>query len=205
MTDYKKLSNLQLDALREVGNIGAAHAATALSQIINKTIMISISRIDIIPLSEVSKVVGGRDVETAVVQMRILGDVEGIILLALKNEDALSFADIIKGQPIGITKEMKELEESALKEAGSILSASYLKAIGELLKLMLISSVPYIFLDKMGVVLDKVLADLSKRVELAFCIETEFKESASSINGHFLLIPDLKGLELILKALGVEN
>ncbi len=74
MINYNQLSKIQLDALKEVGNIGAAHAATALSQIINKTVMISVSRIDIIPITQISQVVGGPQIQTAVVQMRILGD-----------------------------------------------------------------------------------------------------------------------------------
>jgi len=203
MINYNQLSTIQLDALKEVGNIGAAHAATALSQIINKTIMISVSRIDIIPIAQISQVVGGPETETAVVQMRILGDVVGAILLVLKQEDALSFADTLKGQVAGTSVELKELEQSALKEAGSILAASYLKAIGGFLKFSLIPSTPNLKLNKMGKIVEEILAELAKRVEVAFCIETEFKESVSSINGHFLLIPEVKSLEAILKALGL--
>lgn len=203
MIDYHNLSSMQLDALREVSNVGAAHAATALSQIINKTIMINVSRIEVIAFLDISKVVGGPEVETVVAQMRILGDIKGGILLALTKTDALSFANILKGRDSGVTLYLAELEQSALKEAGSILAAAYLKAIGDMLKMSLIPTTPNLSCDKMGTILNNVFSELSKRSEIAFCIETEFVESSNKIKGHFLLIPEAKSLELILKALGV--
>jgi len=205
MIDYNKLSSMQLDALKEVGNIGAAHAATALSQIIQKTILINVSRIEIMPVSDISKVVGGPTVESVVARMYIFGNIKGGILLALTKKDALFFADLLKGTGHGTTAFLNEVDQSALKEAGSILAASYLKAIGDFLKLSLIPSVPVLMFGEIKEISDKVLSELTKRSEIAFCIETEFLESGSSVNGHFLLIPEIGSLEVILKALGVSD
>lgn len=199
--DYTKLSNLQLDAIKEVGNIGAAHAATALSQIINRTIMINVSRFEIVAFEDISRTVGGKDSQAVVVELRVFGDVTGGILFALTRNNALYFADVLKGSSPGTTIILDETDESALKEAGSILAAAYLKAMGSFLKFSLIHSVPRLFCDKMGKILEQVFQELSRRAEVVFCIETEFVESNHKIGGHFLLIPDVKSLEIMLKAL----
>jgi chemotaxis protein CheC len=201
MMDYAKLSNLQLDAIKEVGNIGAAHAATALSQIINRTIMINVSHFEIVAFNDISRTVGGKDAQAVVVELRVFGDMTGGILLALTRKNALCFADVLKGNNPGTIVILDETDESALKEAGSILAAAYLKAMGSFLKFSLIHSVPRLFCDKMGKILEQVFQELSRRAEITFCIETEFVESTRKISGHFLLIPDVKSLEIMLKAL----
>ncbi len=203
MIDYNKLSSMQLDALKEIGNIGAAHAATALSQIIDKTVLINVSRIEIIPIMDIARVVGGPSIETVVARMYIFGDIKGGILLALTKKDSMAFADLLKGAGRGTTMFLSEIDQSALKEAGSILASSYLKATGDFLKLSLIPSVPVLMFSQIKDILDKVLSELTKRSEVAFCIETEFVEAGNAVNGHFLLIPEIGSLEIILKSLGV--
>lgn len=203
MDNYNRFTNIQLDALKEVGNIGAAHAATALSQILNKTIMISVTQVKVMPIEQIVEVVGGGEVETTVVGMRILGDVIGVIVLALRKEDAASFLNTLQNKGSTLDIQLKEFEQAALKEAGSILSAAYLKAIGNLLNFSLIPSTAKVISGKMNDILQEILKELARRVEIAFCIETEFVESASKINGHFLLIPEIKSLDSMFKALGI--
>lgn len=205
MIDYSKLTGMQLDALKEVGNIGAAHAATALSQIVGKTIMINVSRIEVMSVSDIVKVVGGPIVESVVARMYIFGDIKGGILLAMTKKDGLFFVDLLKGADRGATAFLNETDQTVLKEAGNILAASYLKAIGDFLNFSLVPSVPILLFGSIRGITDKVLSELTKRSEIAFCIETEFLESGSSVNGHFLLIPEVGSLEAILKALGVSR
>ena len=202
-TGRKKLTALQLDALKEVGNIGAAHAATALAQIISKTVMILVSRIEVIPVADICRVVGGPQARAVALRMRMLGDVRGDILLALREEDAGAFAGLLLGSAGAGVAGLDEAGESMVKEAGSILAASYLRAIGDLLRASLIPSVPRLMRDEMGAIARSVFTKAAQMSDLAFCIETEFSESASRMNGHFLLIPDARSLDFILGALGV--
>ena len=142
MIDYNKLSGLQMDALKEVGNIGAAHAATALSQITGQTIMIAVSRVNIVPLKGISRILKGPEEKVVAVYSKVLGDVVGGIVLVLRHRDALSLADFLQKKTPGTTKYLSEVENSALKESGAILSSSYLRAIGGFIKMSLISVPP---------------------------------------------------------------
>ena len=205
MIDYNKLSGLQMDALKEVGNIGAAHAATALSQITGQTIMIAVSRVNIVPLKGISQILEGPEEKVVAVYSKVLGDVVGGIVLVLCHRDALSLADFLQKKTPGATKYLSEVENSALKESGAILSSSYLRAIGGFMKMSLIPVTPNLVIGETEITLNRIFSELSRRSEIAFCIETEFIESDHKINGHFLLIPEIKSLELILKALGLAE
>lgn len=203
MIDYNKLSSLQMDALKEVGNIGAAHAATALYQITGQTVMIAVSKVNIVPLEGISRILEGPEEKVVAVYLKVLGDVVGGIVLLLRHRDALSLADFLQKKASGTTKYLSEVENSALKESGAILSSSYLMAIGGFMKMSLIPATPNMTIGETEITLNRIFGELSRRSEIAFCIETKFIESGHKINGHFLLIPEVKSLELMLKALGL--
>lgn len=202
--EFLSFKPMELDALREVGNIGAAHAATALSQIVEKTIMISVSRVNIVPIKEIANVVGDGKQKAVVVHLKVLGDIIGGILLHLNWKNAFSLVKVLhKGEGENHGEELSKMEISALKECGSILAAAYLEAIGNFIQMSLIPSVPDLSLGEIGQILNEVFIDLSKRAEMAFCIETEFIESSHKIKGNFLLIPETKSLKIMLKGLGL--
>jgi chemotaxis protein CheC len=194
-----------MDALREVGNIGAGHAATALSQIIGQTILIAVSKVKIVPLKGISQILEGPKERVVAVYLKVLGDVVGGIVLLLRHRDALSLTDFLQKKAAGTTKYLSEIENSALKESGTILSSSYLRAIGGFIKMSLIPAAPNLTMGETEIILNSIFSELSRRSEIAFCIETEFIESNHKINGHFLLIPEINSLELILKALGLTE
>ena len=198
--DLGKLTALERDALKEVANIGAAHAATALSQIVEKKILISVSDVNLCPVEELLALLGGANRQGIAVHLKVLGDAVGNITLVLMNDDALRLVDILKGQTPGFSTTLSEIDYSGLKETGSILGAAYLRAIGQFTKLSLIPSVPDLSQGELSTILSAV-SGLAKRAEVALCLRTEFLESNYRISGNFVLIPDLKSLEALVGAL----
>lgn len=187
---------MQIDALQEMANIGAGHAAGALSQIVDKTIMISVSRLEILPLAEVAKTIGSAEDEIVAVHLKLLGNVPGGIAVIFALPDAVKLSNIMGPAP-------SELVPSSIKEAGSILSAAYLSAIGRFIKLSLIPAIPKLEAGKLEPVLAAIFSEITKRAEVAFCIETAFIESTVNLKGYFLLVPEVESLEVILRNLGV--
>src|SRR6185295_2847459 len=118
MTDLRTLKALQLDALREVANIGAGHAATALSQMIGETIMISVPTISISRLENIPPQVSSPDEPVAAVLMHMLGDLTGRTLLVFPRRTARRLASLLLRRQGG--DELNEMEQSAIKEAGNI-------------------------------------------------------------------------------------
>jgi len=203
VSKMKELSEFQLSALSEVGNIGSGHAAIALSQLIGRKIMVAVTKVQVLDIEEFPKILGGEKTLIAGVCLRVLGDVQGMILLALVRDSAMGLIDVLTNQKIGTTKILDEMGQSALKETGTILSASYLNALCDLMKIYLIPSVPKMLYDRVETVLQTVFGSLRKESDVVIGIETEFVEASTRIKGYFLFMPEVKGLEILLKALGV--
>lgn len=203
MPKLQKLSDFQISALTEMGNIGSGHAAIALSQLLSRKIMVAVTKVRVTNILEFSDIIGTKDTLVISVYLKALADIRGAILLILDRDAAHKLADVLMNYKIGTVKVLDEMEQSAIKEAGSILSASYLNALSELMKITVIPSVPRMLIDKLDVVLKSVFSDMLKKSEVIIGIETEFIEASTRIKGYFLFMPDQEGLEILLKTLKV--
>ncbi|MBU4240118.1 MAG: chemotaxis protein CheC [Actinobacteria bacterium] len=205
MTGEKKglpLTDLQIDALREAGNIGAGNAGIALSQMVKKKVDLSVPRATILPLASVPELVGGPETPVAGIYLKILGDCSGSILMLLERESAWSLAGLmVKGDLAGEDETL--VKRSALRETGSILSGAYLNALGQLTNLFFKPSVPVFAMDMAGAIMDHVLVNLAASEDFVMVIETDFQVSGVKIRGHLVLFPDIGTLTIILERLGV--
>src|SRR5882672_9309184 len=196
MEDVRDLKALQIDALREVANIGAGHAATALSQMTNRRIMISVPEINIARLEEVPNILGDPQAVVAAVLMHMLGDLTGRTLLL--------FPEPVARRPLGTTSEFDAIEQSCLKEAGNILSGAYMNALSDFMGMLLLPSVPSLVVDLSAAVLTTTYLNFGHDRDFVFCVETEFRiDAEEGLRGHFLLLPDLASLKAIFDAIRV--
>jgi chemotaxis protein CheC len=203
MEDVRDLKESQLDAIREVANIGAGHAATALSQMTNRTIMITVPRVNIRPLEEACDTLGAPDEVTAAILMHMMGDLTGRALLLFPEPSARTLCDFLLRREIGTTQEFAEMEQSALKEAGNILASAYLNALSDFMGMMLVPSVPSLVIDLSAAVLTSAHLNFGHDRDYAFCVETSFRLEGSTepLGGHFLLLPDMASLRSIFDAI----
>ena len=199
MDDIRNLKSLQLDALREVSNMGAGHAATALSQMTGQKIMISVPHLTISKLEDVPNQIEAREEPVAAVLMKMLGDLTGLTLLVFSQQTALKVAGLMMRKP---ATTLGEIEQSALKEAGNILSAAYLNALSEFMGMILMPSPPTLVIDMSDAVLNETYLEVAQQSEYVFCVESEFElmESNERLRGFFLLMPDVGSLNAILRA-----
>ncbi len=204
MEDLRSLKAIQLDALREVANIGAAHAATALSQMIGETIMISVPRINVARLEDVPPQVGEPDQPVAAVLMHIMGDLTGRTLLVFPRRTAVRLAELLlrRASPPG---EFSEMQQSAIKEAGNILSSAYMNALADFMGMLLLPSPPSLAIDMSTAVLTTAYLQFGSDKDYVFCVESEFRlnDIGEKLSGYFLLLPDAASLQAILKAVRV--
>lgn len=203
MDDVRDLKDLQLDALKEVANIGAGHAATALSQLTDRRIMISVPEIAITRLEDIPATFGDPENVVAAVLMHVLGDLTGRTLLLMPEANARLLCDLLLRRAPGTTEALGELEESSLKEAGNILAGAYLNALSDFMGMMLLPSVPSLVVDLSGAVLTTAFLNFGQDRDFVFCVETNFHftEADRALTGHFLLLPDLASLRAIFEAI----
>lgn len=205
MEDVHELKALQLDALKEVANIGAGHAATALSQLTNRRIMISVPEITVARLEDVPELLGDPEDVVAAVLMHMLGDLTGRTLFVLPEVSARTLCDMLLRRTSGTTTTFEELEESSLKEAGNILGGAYMNALSDFMGMMLLPSVPSLVIDLSSAVLTTAYLSFARERDYVFCVETdfEFDEGGQRLAGYFLLLPDLASLTSIFDAIRV--
>ena len=202
MNELLSLKPMQMDALREVANIGAGHAATALSQMTNQRIMISVPQISITPLEEVSVHIGAPEEPVAAVLMNMLGDLTGRTLLVFPRNTAARVSEMMLRKPEGSITELGKLEQSAIMEAGNILSGAHMNALSDFMGIMLLPSPPSLVIDMSRAVLTTAYLQFGDDPNYVFCVETEFfiLDQGKRVRGFFLLLPDAPSLKAILRA-----
>jgi chemotaxis protein CheC len=203
MEDVRDLKELQLDALKEVANIGAGHAATALSQLTSRTIMIAVPEVNIRPLEEVPELLGQPDEVIAAVLMHMMGDLTGRTLVLFPEPSAKALCDILFRRTPGTTAGFTPMEQSGLKEAGNILASAYMNALSDFMGMMLVPSVPSLVIDLSAAILTTAYLNFGHDRDYVFCVETAFRVEGATepLRGHFLLLPDMPSLRAIFDAI----
>jgi len=203
--DPRTLDPVQFDALREAANIGAAHAATALSQITNRRVMIEVPEVAVIPLEEVGSILGDPAVGVCAVIMEVYGKVSGRTLQVFPEATAARLTNVLlrTREPL-LPSEFGLIERSALKEIGNILVAAYLNALSALTGETLTMSAPAFAYDMAGAILTTTYLNFGADDDYVFCVATRMTlDRGVDLPAFFLMIPDAPSLEGILQALRV--
>jgi chemotaxis protein CheC len=203
MVTIENLTTIQRDVLKEIGNIGAGHAATALSQLMLERIDMTVPNVTILPLNKVSEYLGGPEEIVVGIFMKMFGDAPGKIIYLFNQGDAINLVNLATQRNLSNAEMFEDEEQSTLQEISNIMTGAYLNAISRLTGLNMLSSVPAYACDMAGAIINTVLSDLAMVEDYALIIETQFSMIQQKFNGHFFLIPDPGTLEVILKTLGV--
>ena len=196
------LNSMQIDVLREIGNIGAGNAATALSKMISKRVDMDVPKVNISEFKNVSEILGGADTVVLGIYFKVTGDINGSIMFILDKKSAKLLVNLVMDRnEIGDT--LDEMEYSALQEVGNILAGSYLSSLSLLTGLNLNISVPSLALDMAGAILSVPIILFGQVGDKVMLIETDFQEGVQHVKGNFFLIPDEDSFEILLKSLGV--
>ena len=190
-------SDLQLDAMRELGNIGSGTAATALSSLIGVPVDIDIARASALPITEAVAAAAPADAAITAVVLPIGGDLDArvIILMAPRTvETVCGLLGVAAGD---------EMADSALCEVGNILGASYVRALGTMIGAHLEPRPPELVNDLLRVVLAAALL-ASGEDEVALLLESTLTVNDIECSPSFLFVPSAGGLTRIFDRLGVS-
>ncbi|MGM8214491.1 chemotaxis protein CheC [Bacillaceae bacterium W0354] len=209
MSYFSNLKQIQLDILKEIGNIGAGNAATSLSDFLNMSVAMSVPKVNVVSFDEMMELAGGSDETQAAVFVTFEGEINGSVYLLFSPEDADQFVKLLTADDSqSVFNEENPLAISAFKELGNILVGSYLRALSDFTNLNLYQSVPNVSIDMVGAILSEGILEISTVSDEVIMIETvlnEFGESNDSISGHFVLLPDPLTYKKIFQSLGVNN
>lgn len=204
--DLNDLSQMQYDVLSELGNIGAGNATTALSMMINRRIDIGVPHVRLVDFSNISSIIGPEEEVMVGILIMLNGDINGMMMFLMDSAMAKNLVNILMCRDKGAEVEFGDMEKSAVMEIGNIIAGSYLNSLSTLTNLKIDVSVPMLQIDMAGAILSVPAIEFGKIGDKVLLIETEFDsdvDRANSINGYYILVPELDSYEKILSSLGV--
>ncbi len=195
----------QMDAMREMGNIAAAHAATALSKLLAKEILIDVSESHLYPVEDLPNGLNFISDKVAVVYIDVTKDERGIMLFVFPYEKALRLSDMFLRQNNKQNRDMSEDDQAAICEIGNICACAYLNAISKFLGITLIPSPPGLAVDMLEAILQFPASIIGDRSDMALVIETKFIHDGEAFPGIMLFMMEPKSQDLILTKFGVNT
>ncbi|WP_028550446.1 chemotaxis protein CheC [Paenibacillus sp. UNC451MF] len=202
---FNRLADFQMDVLKEVGNIGAGHAATALSKLLDKPVDMLVPKVRVVAFEEIADSVGGAEEVVIAIFLRVEGETPGNLFFIMTMESAKKLLRSLVGIMATHDENYTEMELSALCEIGNILAGSYLSSLADFTQLAMSPTVPSIAIDMAGAILSFGLLQFGQMGDHALLIDTKFLDGNEEVKGHFFLIPDPESFDKIFKALGVES
>ena len=200
---YGEMDAMHMDVLREIGNIGAGNATTALAKLINAKIDMKVPKVEMVDFQHLASIVGNEEDLMIAVMVTLSVDVDGMMMFLMdKKSGTYLIEQMMAGSGMPVNEDFGELEFSVISEIGNIMTGSYLSALASLLNMKIDMSIPYLSIDMAGAILSVPAIEFGKIGDEVLLIQTNFGDNME-VNGYFLLIPELQSYEKILKALGM--
>ncbi len=206
--NMEQLTNQYFDVLKELGNIGAGNATTALAQMINCKVDMSVPQVRLLDFQELGEIVGGEDQIMVGIYLQVEGDIEGSIMFILSKSAAAHLVNKLMCGMLGIEEEsvedyqFGEMECSAIKEVGNIITGAYLNALSGLTNMKIYPSIPQLGIDMAGALLSVPAIEFGILGDKILLIQTKFSDDVD-LDGYFILLPEMDSYEKILTSLGV--
>lgn len=191
-----------MDVLREIGNIGAGNAMTALSQMLQCKVDMKVPQVRLLEFQEVGAMMGGEEQLMVGVYLAVEGDITGSIMFLVRTDSAKHLVDKLMMGLASEGEELNEMEVSAMKEISNIITGAYLNSLSTLTNLKIYPSPPDLALDMAGAILSVPAIEFGIMGDKILLIQSQFYDDVE-IDGYFILIPDLESYEKILSALGM--
>ncbi|MGI6175386.1 MAG: chemotaxis protein CheC [Christensenellales bacterium] len=208
MFNLNHLNESQLNFFQEIENIGASHAATALSALLDRPILVRVSNARFCEFSNIADILKGPENLVVSLLVEMAGDLSGYILLILDAQDAKDLsASVIQTMGLDLeetTEFLTNMQQSALLEVANILSGSYLTALSSLTGLRTESSIPRLAIDMAGAIMNLPAVTYGEYGDVVLFLETAFQDRDRCFAGHFFLVPDVLSFSILLKTMGIE-
>ncbi len=198
----EEINEKYVDVLRELGNIGAGNATTAIASMLSLRVDMLVPKVELMEASELGAAVCPEEEVIVGIFLELQADIEGSMMFLLKMDSAHYLVNKMMMRDTDYNEEFDEMDLSALKEVGNIIAGSYLSALATMTNLVITPSIPYIAVDMAAAVLSVPAIEFGRFGEHALLIETEFGNDVM-IDGYFILMPERGSYDKILTALGL--
>ena len=195
MIDLGNLSEMEMDVLKELGNIGAGHAATSLSKLLDKEINIAVPSVRLGEIKSLSKEFISDIVAGVIIALQDLEENKSGYLYIMFTENS---SKQIATELFGLEEFDEEMYESTIMEVGNILSSAFCDASADFMDVILLPSPPNFAVDVPTAVIDSVVSQMAKRSNYIIIFETSLR-SDSNVEIFLALLPEPSLLEDIAR------
>lgn len=199
---FQKVTTEYYDVLKELGNIGAGNATTALAQMLQTKVDMKVPQVRLLDFKDVGEVMGGEEQIVVGIYLAVEGDITGSIMFVLEQHAGRDLVSKLMGMPPAEGDEFSEMEISAMKEIGNIITGAYLNSIAQMTNLKILPSVPELSIDMLNAILSVPAIEFGIMGDQILLIQTVFTDDVD-LNGYFILMPDLESYSKMLSALGI--
>ena len=196
----EEMSTTYYDVLKEIGNIGAGNATTALASLLQSKVDMKVPNVMMLDFKDIGSILGGAEQEMVAAYLGVEGDVTGSILFLITKDTAMMVAKKLLGDYC--TDELGEMERSAVKEVSNIITGSYLNALATLTNLVIYPSVPDLAIDMAGAILSVPAIEFGIMGDKILLIQSQLTNEIE-MEGFFIMVPDVDSYEKILRSLGI--
>ncbi len=198
----EEVSEKYNDVLKEIGNIGAGNAMTALAQMLQCKIDMKVPQVKLVELTEVGGIMGGEEQIMAAVFLGVEGDITGSMMFMVEKQAAKHLVNKMMMGMAPEGDEFSEMELSALQEVGNIITGAYLNSLSSMTNLKIYPTPPDLQVDMAGAILSVPAIQFGMMGDKLLLIQSQFFDEVQ-IDGYFILIPDLDSYDKILISLGI--
>lgn len=197
------VSQNYMDVLKEIGNIGAGNAMTALAQMMQCKVDMTVPQVKLLEFNEVGTIMGGEEQVMVGIYLAVEGDITGSIMFLVERGSAKHLVNkIMMGYGVSEGEDFNEMEMSAMKEVSNIITGAYLNSLSTLTNMKIYPSPPDLTMDMAGAILSVPAIEFGAIGDKLLLIQSQFYDEVE-INGYFILIPDLESYSKILASLGM--
>ena len=186
--------------LQEVNKQAAVHASKALSKLIDRQVEVEISKTEVKKVEDLSPLIGLEEM-VAGIYLPVTGDINGAALLIFSKETTFILSDLLVKREPGTTHKLTELDKSALKEVGNIISGNYLTVLANVLQIKIIEHIPNFSYDMFGAIVSQIITDFAQKTQEALVIEIEFSFKPETFKGYFFLLFEVEQFKAMLGSL----
>jgi chemotaxis protein CheC len=199
---FEQVTTQYYDVLKELGNIGAGNATTALAQMLQTKVDMKVPQVRLLDFKDVGEVMGGEEQLVVGIYLAVEGDITGSIMFISEKQAAKTLVSKLMGMPV-TDGDFTEIEISALKEIGNIITGAYLNSLATMTNLKMIPSVPDLSVDMLNAILSVPAIEFGIIGDQILLIQTVFTDDVD-LSGYFILMPDLESYSKMLNALGIS-
>lgn len=199
---FDEINSMYFDVLREIGNIGAGNATTAIATMLNIKLNMEVPNVKLLAVQDLNTAIGSEEEEIVGIYLGVQDDIDGSLMFLLKMDDAHRLVNHLLAKSPENRDPFDEMAMSAMKEIGNIIAGSYLSALSAMTNLKISPTVPYIAVDMAGAILSIPAIQFGQLGDNALLIETTFGGD-TMFEGYFILLPELDSYDKILASLGI--